>query len=71
MKERIEKQGFREWVRFREKRNLKKQLKIRETLESLFEMNEDDIIKKLQPIEDFLKDMKLLQEKLPNCKIIY
>lgn len=40
-------------------------------LETLFVMKDDVIIQTLQPIEDFLKDMKLLQEKLPNCKMIY
>ncbi len=40
-------------------------------LEQLLDKNDDDIVKTLQPIEDFLKDMKLLQEKLPNCRMIY
>jgi len=43
----------------------------RERLELLFKKNKDEIIKTLQPIEDFLKKMKLLQEKLPNCKMWY
>jgi hypothetical protein len=40
-------------------------------LEKLFKQNDNDLIKTLQPIEDFLKDMTLLQEKLPNCRMIY
>lgn len=47
------------------------QLEMQELNDQLFKMTDNELIKTLQPIEDFLKDMKLLQEKLPNCKMIY
>jgi hypothetical protein len=55
-------------LRGRELRELRER---RERRELLFKKNKDEIIKTLQPIEDFLKKMKLLQEKLPNCKMWY
>ena len=48
-----------------------KEQKLREMIKSLLKKNGNELIKTLQPIEDFLKDMKLLQEKLPNCKMVY
>lgn len=40
-------------------------------LKQIFTKDKNEFLKLLQPIEDFLKDMKLLQEKLPNCKMIF
>lgn len=45
--------------------------KARTNTQRLSKMSDDEFISTLQPIEDFLRDMKLLQEKLPNCKMIY
>ena len=65
LRERLERLEPPEWLELRERRER------RERLELLFKKNNDEIIKTLQPIEDFLKKMKLLQEKLPNCKMWY
>jgi hypothetical protein len=47
------------------------QLEQLEQLELLLEKNDEELLKLFQPIEDFLKEMKLLQEILPNCKMWY
>lgn len=63
--ERLELREWREWLKRREV------LELRERLRRLLKNDDHENKKTLQPIEDFLKDMKLLQEKLPNCKMIY
>lgn len=46
-------------------------IELKRMRETILETTNEKIIKTLQPIEDFLEDMKSLQEKLPNCKMIY
>lgn len=69
--EHLVRQERQEWQKWLQRLERQEQQKMLEGRELLFKKSDDEIIKKLQPIEDFLKDMKLLQEKLPNCKMIY
>jgi len=78
--ERLERLELHDWQKLQEQLELKKwqnmqqlakALELRNLLEPSLNKNDNENIKMLQPIEDFLKDMKLLEEKLPNCRIIY
>lgn len=43
----------------------------REILHQLSKKSDEELLKELKPINDFLKEMKELEKKLPNCKIYY
>lgn len=40
-------------------------------LELLFRKSDEELSIELKPTNDFLRDMKMLEEKLPDCKIYY
>jgi hypothetical protein len=71
MREQRERLELREVIKLRERLDQLELKELREQLEQLFCNSDEELLKELKPINDFLKQMKELEKKLPNCKIYY
>jgi hypothetical protein len=74
MREIREMQEWQEWrerIELRQWQQWQERLELRELLELMFYKSEEELLKELTPINDFLKEMRELKRNLPNCKIYY